>query len=124
MRKKLISFTLCVAMTCLFGCGGSKIPDGMSEDTYNIGVKALEIMDKYNNADITSDEADERLDALHDKIKSLEFEDGSDESTQNTLVSTSISYFQYLIGPLGDGFNVDGDPYTSADDLRELLELD
>ena len=123
MKKIFIATLFCLILAFSSGCG-SHVPNGMSDETYNVGVKALEIMDKYNNADITADEADERLDSLYDKLKSLDFEESSDEYVQNSLVSSSIYYFQFLIGPFKDSNFATDDPYSQADDLRELLGLD
>lgn len=103
------------------GCSG--IPEGMSEDTYDTGMKALEIMDKYNNADITADEANQRLDALYERLDNLELSDegsgkygyGLSEEQLNLNVQITISSFQY------DLFS-GGDTYSTADELREMLD--
>lgn len=111
------------AMILSFAACGNAVPDGMAQDTYDAGVKALEIMDKYNNADINEEEADNRLDALCDKLESLELSDetesgyGLSEADYNDNVQIHISYFQYQL------FD-DGDTYSAADTLRETLELD
>ncbi|EGG83564.1 hypothetical protein HMPREF9477_00939 [Lachnospiraceae bacterium 2_1_46FAA] len=116
MKKKLLTLLMALTLSAsIIACGGKKLPDGMSQDTYDTGIKALEIMDKYNDADIDADEADKRLEALSDKLDSLELSD--DESAENSFVQSNILSFQSKLF-LG------GDTYTTADDLRKLLELD
>ncbi len=119
--KKLVLLIVIICSFLLLSCS-PKIPSGMAQETYDVGVKALEIMDKYNNADINADEADQRLDALYAKLDALELSDeaeseyGLSADTYNLHVQISISYFQYQ---LSSG----GDTYSVADDLRESLEL-
>lgn len=116
MKKKLLTLFISLTLSISFvACGGQKIPNGMSQDTYDTGLKALEIMDKYNDADINADEADKRLEALSDKLDSLELSD--DESAENSFVQSNILSFQYELFSAGD-------TYSTADDLRKLLELD
>ena len=94
----------------------------MSQETYDVGVTALEIMDKYNSADIDADEADSRLDTLYSKLNSLDLNDepeseyGLSEDSQNGFVKTCISAFQW---DLISG----GDTYETADNLRDTLDI-
>lgn len=62
MKKKIIALLMALTLSAsIIACGGKKLPDGMSQDTYDTGIKALEIMDKYNDADIDADEADKYM---------------------------------------------------------------
>lgn len=127
MWKKCVTTILCMLMASLLVACGSKIPDGMAEETYNTGMKALEIMDKYNDGDISSEEAGERLDSLYTKLDNLDNlkseadnEYGLSEDDQNRIVATHISNFQFIIGLVGERFS-DSDSYTAADELRDML---
>ena len=119
--KTFVIAVLSLIMLSINGCSG--IPEGMAKDTYDTGLKALEIMDKYNDADITADEADQRLDALYERLDNLELSDdpsgkygyGLSEEQSNLNVQIIISSFQY------DLFS-GGDTYGTADDLREMLD--
>lgn len=120
--KTYVTIATFLIAVSISGCSG--IPEGMSKDTYDTGMKALEIMDKYNDADITADEADQRLDRLYERLDNLELSDepsgkygyGLSEEDYNLNVQTTITLFQY------DLFS-GGDTYTTADELREMLDL-
>lgn len=122
MKKKMVAVLLALYLSFSISSCGNKLPDGMSQETYDIGVKALEIMDKYNSADIDAEETDRRLDALCSKLEGLELSDtvegyGLSEDSYNSNVQIDISFFQYEL------FS-DGDTYSAADNLRETLGLD
>lgn len=122
MKKKSITILLALYLCCSAAACGNKVPDGMSQETYDTGVKALEIMDKYNDADIDAEEANKRLDALYSKLENLELDDttegyGLSEASYNSNVQIYISSFQYKL------FS-EGDTYSAADNLRETLGLD
>ena len=97
----------------LIGCGGK--PSDMDSNTYDLGVKALEIMDSCNKMDISSEEADDKLEEIYDRLKSREFtESQSSEEIQNGLVTTYI--LSYRVGiTSGD------DLIQTADKLRKVL---
>ena len=118
----MVSVLLALYLSFSISSCGNKLPDGMSQETYDIGVKALEIMDKYNSSDIDAEETDRRLDALCSKLEGLELSDtaegyGLSEDSYNNNVQISISSFQYKL------FNEE-DTYSAADNLRETLGLD
>lgn len=102
MRKILIA--LCLAL-CLTGCGK---PANVSEDVYNLGLKAVDVTEQFLSADLTADEAKEKL----DEIKSRIVED--DAYSNDLLVGTEIELIAYSIG------FIDGNP--TEDDIKEVKE--
>ena len=93
--KKLI--TVLLLLLILTGC--SKIPKGMNKQTYEIGSTALEIIHKYNSADITKADADERIRLLRTKLDELELT--GDEKINNVLVDLQLSFFIFNQDPYG-----------------------
>ncbi len=68
MKKGLLTLlTILITAAMLVACGSS-IPKGMSEKTYDCGIRALEIMEQYNSEDITKDEADAQLNKIQDEL--------------------------------------------------------
>lgn len=64
--KKIFSLMLCCFMIFgLIGCGSSK-PDNMTDESYNTGVKTLEIADKFLDGKIDKDEAADSIRSIID----------------------------------------------------------
>lgn len=113
--KKSIAFIVSISMIATLSACGESLPEGMSQELYDTGVNALKIMDKYNDADINAEEAESRLESLHDKIDNMDLSDS--ESVQAHLIQSDITLFNSRIV-------LSSDTYTIADELRERLELD
>jgi len=78
MLKRYISVALVfLLLLCSTGCR----PSGLSDSYYNIGLKALEIADRYISFDITADEAYEAINAL--PLSSLEKPDSNTSADGN-----------------------------------------
>lgn len=115
--KKTIIAVLLSSMMLTFSACGNSIPEGMSEEVYDYGVKALNVMDKYNDMEISKDDAYSRLDAIYDKLDSL---DNGDTFVYAGNVQTDILTFK---AALTIGKNSSKDTYEAADELRETLEI-
>lgn len=113
MKKRIaIVATACPLLLFTTACG-SKIPKGMSEQTYNAGMQALEIEESYLNGEITANEAYKQLDIVYDLIDTFEFDD-TDESTKNHIVAVYILSFSLdLLG--------EADATDAHDKLKETL---
>lgn len=113
MGKIKTVFIIAIIAACLAAC--SEKPQGMDDNTYELGIKALEVMDAYNSADITEDEAREKLEGIYDRLNGRNF--GEDELTQeiqNGAVTASILNYEITMSS-------NGDLVESADNLREKL---
>ncbi len=131
--KKLIALLLSASMlVCMSACGKEEsLPEGMSQELYDTSVKALEIMDKYNNADINADEADDRLQAIYDKIENMDLNTEPKkgeiwpEYERALIIQSKINLYRSVLFSIKyDKKNTSDDIYTIADELRENLELD
>ncbi len=131
--KKLIALLISASMlVCMSACGKEEsLPEGMSQELYDTSVKALEIMDKYNNADINADEADDRLQAIYDKIENMDLNTEPKkgeiwpEHERALIIQSKINLYRSVLFSIKyDKKNTSDDIYTIADELRENLELD
>lgn len=117
MKKGLFAVILICAIV-LVACGAPKKPDTMSQKTYDNGCRALEIMEKYNNVEISADDAEERLRGIYE---SLQAEHGgltdSLESGSNTIVTSDVFLFIAALGGAGSSTT-----YELETNLREYLE--
>lgn len=113
MKKGLFIFvTLLLTVAMLTACGR---PRNMTKDTYDNGCRALEVMDKYNDMEVSADDAKDRLESLRSSmLKERETLVGFEE-TNNLLVDTDLLLFTLALG------GTSGNTYEIADDLRHLL---
>lgn len=111
MKKLILLLVVCVLF---IGCGGSsKIPEGMNKETYEYGLKAVSLFEKYADGEITKDELDSRLSPIKEHLDSLSLEDLEDSN--NVYVSTCIFTTSAAIDGYGSDF------YTQLNDLKEKL---
>ena len=67
--KKIVACIL--ALFLLVGCSSSHLPEKMNQETYDIGVVALEAMEAYNSGTMSSDELYERLESCYNELDNL-----------------------------------------------------
>lgn len=113
MKKFIVGLVLVLFL--LAGCGGNNgIPDGMNEDTYNIGVQAVDALESYNDGNMSNDEIKDRLNEYYSQLNVLQFDDDTAlDSILNgsVLVQIAAAQNQVLIEE------------TAIDQVRELKEL-
>lgn len=97
MKKLLFMIILVI---CLTGCSKSP-PKGMNGRTYEIGSTALEIIQKYNKADVNKDNAKSRINDLADQLDDLNLTDK--EYDQNLLVKIQLQQFVFQLSGSGSG---------------------
>lgn len=116
MKKGLLVFiTILITAAMLVACGSSK-PKNMTQKTYDNGCRALEIMDKYNNMEISAEDAEDRLRNIQSSlITERETLTVLLEHTNNLLVESDI--FLFITAMHG----TTGSTYDNADELREKL---
>lgn len=109
---KRVLFVMILA-ACLMAC--SNRPKYMDDTTYKLGCKALEVMDAYNMAEISKDDAREQLDEIFNRLNEREFDDDHfSQDIQNGTVVASIMLYE---ADMAAGNDLIGD----ADKLREKL---
>lgn len=105
--KKIIAAIIIAAAVVLTACG-SEIPENMTQSTYDYGCRALEIMEKYNAAEISGEDAKDRLEGIKKTIDA-ERENLSDllESSSALLVSNKAQMFIFAIGGNGSTYKIE-----------------
>ena len=108
MKKILFIFLTILTMTVVLTACGNSIPKGMTKEVYDYGCKALEIMEKYNAAEISGEDAKDRLESLK-KSLDAEKEKLTDviENGSAFLVSSDVQFFIFAIGGNGSTFDVE-----------------
>ena len=105
--------TIVMLMAFLIGCGGK--PGSMDQNTYDLGCKALQIMDDYNRMEIDKDSAYYQLGEIYDRLKSREFsENETSQEIQNSLIYADILGYQV-------DMTAGEDLVKAADNLRKHL---
>lgn len=116
---KLIAMVMAL-MLFLTACGGgSKIPDGFTEETYDLGCKALDLMDKYNSAEISKDDCYGRLDSIRDALDKIHDQKIEGDRYSNSIAIDISSFILELVKP---GEYTTSDTFTPANSLRKLLK--
>lgn len=116
MKKRLlVIISILMIAAALTACGDVK-PEGLTQEVYEIGCDALDIMEKYNNAEIDKDDAKDRISALYNKI--LNVPESSDwlENANKGLIQNDLFLFNASLG-----FN-DGGTYDREKSLRDILK--
>lgn len=74
MMKKKLALVLCVLLCCaaFAGCGGSKMPENMTEQVYEWGCDVVSLTDDFLNGKQTDSEFKKNLSYYEDKMKNIE----------------------------------------------------
>lgn len=84
MKKVLIGIMALILGVFIVGCGGNKKPDGVSQETYDLAIYTIKVVDLYLNGEAS-------LEDTYSKIKEINVEIGYDsEYKQNSNISTTI----------------------------------
>ena len=84
--KKVFIAVILAAVLFLVACGGP--PRGMNKETYDLGCRALEIIQKYNSADISADDLNDRLKSISNSLDGVVLSDTIEQSKNNVLKIT------------------------------------
>lgn len=88
MKKMIVALIVCCMMFVITACK----PEGMSDDVYKYGLKALETVDQYLDAEIELEEMNKIMEGLYDRFEdseNLDLEDFSVKLYINSLESKS-----------------------------------
>jgi len=123
-RKSLFIVILILASLTLHACGQGKEqkPENISEAHYNYGLKALEIVDSYLDFDSTSEEAQEKMDALikeQGNLPETEFKDAN--HLKNSNVEHHITMLSYSLSKVSYGKGTYDDVLSKRNDLAKVL---
>ena len=117
MKKNLKKFLLIILASCLFlvGCGGNntnsdKIPDGFTEEEYELSQKIVEIINDYITTDIDEEEALDKLERLGEQL-----EDSSDITVSNIGTKALLARFEIKEG------NYD-ELKTQRDEIQAMID--
>lgn len=67
MKKIIVRMLICCMCFILVACGSGK-PEGVSDDAYDLGVKAVEVAQQYLDGDIDVRELEEKLNRFTSQI--------------------------------------------------------
>lgn len=109
MLKGISAVALCAS---LVGCG-KQIPDGWSEEVYDIACDALDVVERYNDGDITADGAETTMNQLLNKLDSATMED----ETQLTIIHYTLQGFIWEL----NSDAISSTTMDTEDDLRAMI---
>ena len=115
--KRLTVFTLVLIVIMLaVGCG-EKIPEGFTEDEYEKSKKVLSTINDFLDAEISGDDAVEKLDILSDQLHQS---DNSTVSLIGTYASGARQQIKYYTIQANSSYMDEVIEYR--DKIKELLE--
>lgn len=79
-----------VLLCLLVGISGCIKPFGMNKTVYEVGCKSAEVVESYLDADITADEAIEKLESLQGRLDES-YEDDGDDLVRLKVIGLSIA---------------------------------
>ena len=91
-KRHVIALLLCTLM--LTACGGGK-PKEMDAQTYELGVKAVELAQDFLDKKLPADEASDKIHDVYDDIKALNFDPKEEQKKDyyNSMVKTKVLSF-------------------------------
>ena len=91
-KRHVIALLLCTLM--LTACGGGK-PKEMDAQTYELGVKAVELAQDFLDKKLPADEASDKIHDVYDDIKALNFDPREEQKKDyyNSMVKTKVLSF-------------------------------
>lgn len=109
--KRIITIIICTMLAAvLVACGAS----GVNAKTRNYAEDALAIVEKYNSADISAEDASSRLESIKSGISSLDLSDDVEDISNRELES--------MVATAALTIRSGGDSYSIEDRLREFLK--
>lgn len=118
--KYLRNVTIVLIMALLLtACSASRIPDGFTEETYDLGCRAYELMDKYNRAEISKDDCYDRLDSIRDALDKIYDQNIEEDRYSLSMAITISSFIRELVKPSD---YTTSDTLTPANDLKKKLK--
>lgn len=83
MKKGLLVFvTVLLTAAMLIACGR---PHNLTQESYDLGCRALELLEKYNKAEISAEDAESRLASIVASLENLDIEDDIATISNDTL---------------------------------------
>lgn len=127
MKKKILSTISTILVMILLSSCGNKIPDELSEETYNYGIKVVDATEKYLDADATIRETSDRVDTLYSLMNTLENQKTYDSilCTQTSTLSTCL-YLALIHEDVHGSVPEDDikDIREKLDSIKETLEME
>ena len=118
MKKKIKACILCIClMMALAGC--SSLPEDTSQEMYDIGVEAMEILDDYIDGKMAMSTCESKLADLEEEGERLMEQNGDQyPNDDNILFYISDARFNS-----SDLFSVDGETYAHEEDRDKLKKF-
>ena len=111
MKIKNISIILLAVM--VMAMVSACKPSGMAQETYDTGLKALEVMEQYNKGELTDDVAQDRIDSLIEHLEGIETSDIKSDH-ENEMVKLIMQSFSISV-------SAGGDTFANEQDLKKAL---
>ena len=116
MKRKIIVLSVCILlMFTMVACGEKEveIPEGFTEEEYEKCQKVLETIEGFLNADISSEDAADKLEVLSDQLRGSETHNIDMIGTYADLANAYITHY---------GIDANDDDMKKIIDARDKIE--
>lgn len=111
MKRFLACILAVVFLLCCTGCGNG-IPEGFTEEVYEVGKNILDTVDSYLDGEFNDDEAEEKIERFYDILDTYEAKYENDNKTSTNILSLQ-SFCLSLVYNIGK---------TSAENMSHIID--
>jgi len=92
---KIVTVVMIMALLLTACSGKQKIPEGFTEESYNLGCQALDLMEQYNNSEIEADECYISLKAIYEQVDEIHNDDQQAKEVQLNALAIAANIFDF-----------------------------
>lgn len=131
MKKSLSLILLSILIIQFCACGSNRnIPDGMSQEVYELGMRAVQLIDDYHTGKISSADVNGPLESIISRLDDIEKEDKGKQTAKTSYGLQNSDYANYISFWISsfidhkDSKILDSDTYDAYYNLCRLMGID
>ena len=96
MNRVKTAFIIAIVAASLIACDKKQtLPDGFTQESYDLGCKALNIMEQYNNGEMDADVCYISLKEIYDKADEIHEDSSQTKEVQLNALAIAANCFDF-----------------------------